>query len=257
MKSQWQVLIVDDEPLACDLVKSLLNKHRDFMVSDVLNDGRSVLDYCGRHRVDLLLLDIKMPGLDGTQVVKKMQQIKNIPFVVFITAYPEHALEAFDLHVSDYIVKPINKQRFDEMLNRLSYQLHQRQHWQKKQPMMIGGCSSEHDDIHVITINTTDSQLNIDCSDIIWLEACNQYTHIHCIDEAYFVSHNLQSLSRKLPENMFVRIHRSSIINTNKIRHLKKNNGKITVTLENGCELNVARSRKSLVPMLMQCCTSS
>lgn len=249
----WRTLIVDDEPLACELLQALVEKHGEFAVSASVHRGDQALQMCQEGAFDLLLLDIEMPGINGVNLAAELKAMPQPPVVVFVTAFAQHAIKAFELEAIDYILKPVNKQRFNQVLDKVAAHLAQQSEWQAAQPVLNLLNLATEQATHNLTVQSADGPKQLDHEHIIWLQACNQYTQVHLADGSHhLISQNLQTLLQQLPGDRFIRIHRSAAINLSHVHSTQKRSGQSFIRLSDGADLPLARSRKSLLPLLQQ-----
>ena len=233
-----RVAIVDDEPLARERIRGLLAQHADVEVAAECADGIAAVAALDEVRPDAVFLDVQMPGLDGFDV---LTAVDRAPAVVFVTAYDEHALRAFDAHAIDYLLKPIDPRRFDVALARLRERLRggaaidlgrvagevaRYRGWSTRLAVRTGGR------IDLIAV-----------ADIYWIEAAGNYICLQLDASQHMMRETMKSLEARLDPARFVRIHRSAIVNADRISHLEPiEHGEYLVTMRNGKALYATRS---------------
>ena len=208
-------VIIDDEPLAVDVLETYVNKIGGMEIVAKCNNPLDAITILNKHQVDLVFLDIEMPNLTGLDLVKT---IENIPQFIFTTAYPQHALEGFELDATDYLVKPIPFQRFLKAVSRAKekYALEQSIVPQAK-------TSSEKNNIDFIFVKSEYENIKINVQNIEYIEGLKDYIKIHLKEQAktLLTLSSFKAILEKLPSN-FIRTHRSYIINIDCIRALQK-----------------------------------
>jgi two-component system LytT family response regulator len=222
-----RTLIVDDEPLAREKVARHLAAHEDVEVVGEAGDGETAVRQIQSLEPDLVFLDIQLPEYDAFEVLRRAT-VRKPPAVIFVTAYDEYALKAFDVHALDYLVKPFDDDRFRFALDRGREQLsHQRSRADAMADRLLvhrGGA------IRIIKTG-----------DIDWIESAGNYVRLHVGPEAYLHRQTMQHMEESLDWARFVRIHRRSIVNVDRIRELRPLfKGSYTVVLQDGTELTLS-----------------
>ena len=218
-----RVLIVDDEALARERVRTLLASEKDVTIVGECSGGREAVATIVRERPDLVLLDIQMPDLDGFQVLEAVA-MEWLPAVVFVTAYDEYAIQAFDVHALDYILKPIEPARFKKALARAM----------KRGPL------------DRLVVRSKGKFTFVKPGDIDWIEADGKLAQLHVGRETHTVRIPLKRLEERLTPLGFVRVHRSAIVNVDRIKELEPwFHGEYVVILKDGTKLtsSAAHSR--------------
>jgi len=210
-----RVLIVDDEALARERIRTLLASERDVTIVGECSGGREAVAAIVQHRPDLVFLDIQMPDLDGFQVLEAVA-MDWLPAVVFVTAYDEYAIQAFDVNAMDYILKPIEPARVQKALGRAV----------KRGPL------------DRFVIRAGGKVLFVKPGDIDWIEADGKLAQVHVGRETHAVRIPLKRLEERLEAHGFVRVHRSAIVNVDRIRELEPwFHGEYVVILKDGTKL--------------------
>ncbi|MBT8079467.1 MAG: LytTR family DNA-binding domain-containing protein [Gammaproteobacteria bacterium] len=252
-------LIVDDEALARDLLVSLVHRTPGLTLAAQCANGGEALRAVRAKNPDLVFLDIHMPVMDGITVAEKLAQSADPPYIVFVTAYDEFAIKAFELNALDYLVKPIEKKRFAAAAARAADAVRSSELLSLTQRLLQfsrearSGQATRQMTGKELTVRSGDALEQLTTDDILWVEAANQYAHIHTANKTYTVSESLSQYARRFDDPFFYRIHRSTLVNGSAIVRVRKmRNGTHLVRLVNGDELVVARSRASLVPSILR-----
>ena len=251
-KRPLRVLIADDEPLARrHLVQSLE------MISNVelcaqCSNGQEALSAVERHQPDLLLLDIQMPGMTGFDLVRRLPE-EYTHRVIFVTAYDKYAFKAFDVNALDYLLKPVTLSRLEEALSR--YQegafVSSASGYREKLLASLESLPVSADKT-TITVNDGIQHLVLEVNLIDYVEAAGNYVCIHYEDEVHVIRKTLKGLMENLDESVFVRIHRSTIINTRQIKAIRPHiNGEYLLTLGDGKRVKVSRTYKDAISPLL------
>ena len=227
--AKWRVLIADDEPMARRGVRQLIEPFDEFVVVGECRDGREVLTWLDKSRADVLFLDIQMPDLDGFGVIRRHGD-ERMPAVVFLTAFEQFALRAFDAEAVDYLVKPVSTSRFATTMSRLSRRL--------------GGAAHAREPGIVVT--TARGALVLELRDIEWIEAADYYARVWLGTRSYLLRESLDELERRVAEHGFVRAHRSALVRVAAVRALQKvGNGELVALLTTGTKVAVSRRRRA------------
>lgn len=236
-----RVLVVDDEPLARSRLVNLLN--RDPQVVSILeaDDGLKAIDLIEAEKPDIVFLDVQMPRLDGFGIIQALGT-ENMPHTIFVTAFDHYAVRAFDADAADYLVKPFSDERFEQSLCRVKGRI------SKSQPTQLGpnireaaaGGAGLWDKL-VVRVGGIVRFIAV--KDIDWIEAANVYVNLHVGPQEFLYRIALSTLATKLDPARFVRIHRSTIINLERIKELEPiSQGEYEVILTNGTRLHLSRT---------------
>jgi two-component system LytT family response regulator len=216
-----RAMIVDDEPLARDGLRMLLADYADIQLVGEAGNGADALALVEKVDPDLMFVDVQMPGINGLELAAALPAVT----IVFVTAYDEFALRAFDVNALDYVLKPIDEQRFAEAIRRARAQRERRVPAERR-----------------LTIRDGDSTVFVPIDDIDWVEAADYYVEIHTAGRSYLMRETMQRLQAQL-DDRFVRIHRSRLVNRERVRELRsESRGEMVAILANGVALKVARS---------------
>ena len=247
-----RTLIVDDELLGRDRLRQLLESEPDILMVGECGDGRSAVDQIQVLMPDLVFLDVQMPELDGFGVLDAIGPEK-MPVVVFVTAHDRFALQAFEVHAIDYLLKPFDKERFRKALERARGEIRQRSDKGVDQRLsaLLQELVPAPKPADRIAVKTGDRVLLIKVDELDFVKAADNYVELHKGKETHLLRETLGALEARLPQEKFVRISRSVIVNVDRIKELKPLfSGEYTVTLENGTELGLSRSYRDQLPRL-------
>ncbi len=231
-----RAMIVDDEPLARDGIRLLLAEHADIELVGEAGNGVEALGLVERVHPDLMLVDVQMPGMSGLELAAALPA-GCAPTIVFVTAYEDFALKAFDVHALDYILKPIDDHRFGEAIRRARLQ-HE-----------LGGRLRSAEWPSRLTIRDGETAVLLPVDAIDWIEAADYYVEIHAGERSYLMRETMQRLQAQL-DDRFVRIHRSRLVNTDRIREIRCERGEMTVVTTTGAVLGVSRSCRPKIDSL-------
>lgn len=241
-------IIVEDEFLAQQELSWLIQQHSKINVVASFDDGLDVLKYLQTSQVDVIFLDINIPSLDGVLLAQNISKFAHKPLIVFITAYKEHAVEAFELEAFDYILKPYHESRIVSMLNKL-----ETTHQQQLQAQSNSGNLARNT---AMTINLEKDERIIvtDINDIYYAEAHEKMTFVYTRREEYVMSMNITEFCSRLPEEYFFRCHRSWCVNLSKIREIEPwfNNTYILKLRDLDFQVPVSRSKVKAFRQLMR-----
>jgi two-component system response regulator AlgR len=210
-----KILIVDDETLARQRMRDLLADIGETEIVGEASNGNEAIEKSVALRPDLVLLDIRMPGMDGLEAAMHLQGLENPPSIIFTTAYDEHALQAFEVNAVDYLLKPIRKERLDTALQKASPV-------SRKQLTEVNKASDQKAVRSHISVHMRGRITLIPVHDIIYFIADNKYVTVRTAGEQHLIEESLVSLEEEFSEQ-FLRIHRSSLVNTNYLRGMEKN----------------------------------
>ncbi|MFV0264838.1 MAG: LytR/AlgR family response regulator transcription factor [Kluyvera sp.] len=210
-----KVIIVEDEFLAQQELTWLIQQHSQMEIVGTFDDGLDVLRYLQHNKVDAIFLDINIPSLDGVLLAQNISQFAHKPFIIFITAWKEHAVEAFELEAFDYILKPYQETRIVSMLQKLEAA------WQQQQSSVVGGSPSAPRENDTINLVKDERIIVTPISDIYYAEAHEKMTFVYTRRESYVMPMNITEFCSKLPSSHFFRCHRSFCVNLDKIREIE------------------------------------
>jgi len=230
MNTQWTALIADDEPAARRGVRQLLAAFPEFSVAAECRNGAEVLATLDTLRPDVVFLDIQMPGIDGFEVIRR-RTAEQMPAVVFLTAYDQFAIKAFEAEALDYLVKPVTETRFAATMKRLTRRLRS----SKTSPRE-----------ETIVVNTSRGASVLHASEIDWIEAAGNYVQLWIGKRSYFHRESLQLLEERVGRNGFIRAHRRALVRVDGVRELTRTrDGKLVAVLSSGARVPVSRRRSA------------
>jgi two-component system LytT family response regulator len=227
---KFKTILIDDEPLAISRLKRLLGEYDVIQVIAEAVNGREGLEKIEDLRPDLIFLDIEMPLMSGFEMLSKLSYM---PVVVFATAFDQYAIKAFEENSIDYLLKPVEKDRLKKTIEKLQQlKLKDESKFSQTNLLELLGQLNPKKELHTITVKSGDKILFIPISDISYFQAEDKYVFLNTVDNKQYLSnYTLSNLEEKLPES-FVRISRSNIVNSLKIKELEKYfNGKFLVVL--------------------------
>jgi len=249
-----RTLIVDDEPLGRQRIRHLLDREDDVAVIGECANGEEAVAAIGTHTPDLVFLDVQMPVLDGFAVLEAVGAAQ-MPVVIFVTAYDQYALQAFDVHALDYLLKPFDRERFQKALERARVHLRH-----KDLDALSHRLQALLDQAHPAKKNTYLKRLAVktggqvfflNVEEIDWIEAAGNYAGLHIKEKTHLIRETMSDLEARLSPELFLRIHRSTIVNRDRIKALKPvSNGEYVLTLHDGTRLASSRSYRAGVQAL-------
>jgi two-component system LytT family response regulator len=232
---RYRTLIVDDEPLARERLRTLLEQDPEIQIVGECANGRSAVAAVVKHSPDLMFLDVHMPEVDGFTVIEAIGP-GAVPAVVFVTAYDRYALKAFEAHALDYLLKPFDRARFEKTLARAKRQLE-------------GGTNQRLADLLRATqpqrfvIKNAGRITFLKVEEVDWIEAEGNYVRLHSGSESHLLRETMNSMETRLNSRQFIRIHRSRIVNIDSIKELKPwFRGEYVVIMRSGEKLTLTRS---------------
>ena len=248
-----QVLIVDDEPLARERIRKLLQKEADLEIIGECADGIEAVAAIRKQRPDLVFLDVQMPELDGFGVLEQLEP-GPIPVVVFVTAHDRFALRAFEVHALDYLLKPFDAERFRNALERARDRVQGRQTGELSHRIseLLADLRTGAKKQDRLAVKTGGKILFLRMAEIEWIEAADNYVNLHLGSEAHLHRETMAALEEKLPADKFMRISRSTIVNLERIRELQPLfHGEYAVIMRNGTRLTLTRSHRDKLQRLL------
>lgn len=242
MSARWRALIVDDEPLARTLVRVLLEGDPEVVVCGE-GSGKGAAAEAARTQPDILFLDVQMPEVDGFDVLAQIG-VDNAPVVVFVTAYDHYAVRAFEVHALDYLLKPIDETRFAQALMRAKAQARARRGGATDP--RLGALLDDHArHARRFLVRTREKTVVVDVDQIDWIEAADYYATLHVGGKAHLLRETLIELEQRLDPQRFFRVHRSAIVNLERVREIHPLfRGDCELVLRDGTRVRLSRTRR-------------
>ena len=241
--SKIRTMVVDDEPVARERMVSLLSQEKDIELVGECADGQQAVSAIQAKNPDLVFLDVQMPVCDGFGVIEQVGA-ERMPPVVFVTAYDEYALKAFEVHAIDYLMKPFGRDRFQQTLQ------HAREHLERRRAGDLGkrllalvqDLKPEPQKLDRLVVKSGGRVFFLRTQEIDWIEAAGNYVRLHLGEESHLFRETMNNMEGRLDGQRFVRIHRSRIVNTDRIKEMQPwFNGEYVVVLQNGTRLTLSR----------------
>jgi len=239
-----RVLIVDDEPLARERIRALLRDAPETEVVGECGDGRRAVAAIRRRKPDLVFLDVQMPELDGFEVLRALGPAE-MPAVIFVTAYDRYALRAFEVHALDYLLKPFDRERFQRALARARSQLERDRHGavEKRLLALLEDLQPGRKRLERLVVKEGGRIFFLRADEIDWVEAQGNYARLHVGRETHLVRETMARLEAGLDPKHFARIHRSAIVNLERVREMRPDfHGDYAVVLRDGTRLTLSRN---------------
>lgn len=229
-QTEWKVLIADDEPAARRGVRQLLAAFPEFEIAGECRNGAEVLAALEVVTPDVVFLDIQMPGIDGFEVIRR-RTVERMPEVVFLTAFDEFALRAFEAEALDYLVKPVSEARFAATMKRLI----------KRLRSTVRATENEH-----LVVTTSRGAMVLNIRDIDWIEAAGNYAQLWIGSRNYFLRESLQVLEERLRKHGFLRAHRRALVRLECVHELTcSRTGELVAVLNGGVRIPISRRRSA------------
>jgi two-component system LytT family response regulator len=238
-----RVLIVDDEPLARERLRMLLQDEQGIDVVGEAGDAATAAESIAALSPDLVFLDVQMPGATGFDVISAVGADK-MPMVIFVTAYDRYALRAFEVHALDYLLKPFDRDRFRHALGRARRQLDGRSSGDLERRLLaiVNDLKPSHGRVDRFVVKAGGRVFFVRADEIDWIEAAGNYVKLHVGNDTHLFRETMNAVEARLDADMFFRIHRSHIVNIERIRELQPwFNGEYVVFLKNGTRLTLSR----------------
>lgn len=250
-----RTLIVDDEPLAREKLRGFLDKEEGFEVVGECRDGAEALMKIEEEHPDLVFLDIQMPEMNGFDVLENLDP-EHLPTIVFTTAFDEYALKAFEVHAIDYLLKPFDRERFRQALEQVRVEQERREVDRMKSRL-----EALLDDLETrrpqprdrLVVKSGGRVVFVRLQDIDWIDAAGNYVKIHTAGDTLQLRETMTRIEKRLDPDRFLRIHRSTIVNIERIRELEQQfHGDYVVVLDGGQRLTLSRSYRDRVHQLLE-----
>jgi|SRR5262245_3590477 len=246
-----RTLIVDDEPLARERIVDMLVGDAEVEIIGECGDGLAAVAAIEAHKPELVFLDVQMPELDGFGVLEAIDQT---PVIVFVTAYDQYALRAFEVHALDYLLKPFDRERFDKALRRAKHQIERERAGAAPQELvaLLADLRSRPKPLERLVIKSGGRVFFMRADEIDWIEAAANYVRLHAGKEAHLLRETITGLAAKLDPDKFLRIHRSIIVNLDRVKELQPwFHGDYVVILQDGTQLTSSRNYREELRKLL------
>lgn len=258
-----RTILVDDEPLAIQGLELRLQAHDDVEIIDKCQNGREAIRAIKTHKPDLVFLDIQMPGFDGFSVVQGLMEVEP-PLFVFVTAYSDHAIRAFEANAMDYLMKPVDEARLADTLERVRQRLTEKRGVEEVEklkevlaevaPETAEEFAADSGEVasnryeKLINIKDRGQIFRVDVDTIEVVEAAGDYMCIKTADNTLVLRETMKDLEKRLDPRRFQRVHRSTIVNLDQVKQVKPHtNGECFLILDSGSQVKVSRSYRDVV----------
>lgn len=258
-----RTILVDDEKLAIQGLQLRLEAHPDVEVIDTCLNGREAIRAIKTHKPDLVFLDIQMPGFDGFSVVSGMMEVEP-PLFVFVTAYSDHAIRAFEAQATDYLMKPVEQERLADTMERVRQRLAEKrgvEEAERLKEVLAEHAPEAHDELvdtsDTLAANRYEKMINIkdqgqifrvEVDSIERIDAAGDYMCIYTGGDTLILRETMKDLEKRLDPRKFQRVHRSTIVNLDLVKQVKPHtNGECFLVLESGAQVKVSRSYRDVV----------
>jgi two-component system LytT family response regulator len=238
-----RVVIADDEPLSRERITQLLSEEPEFEIAAHCADGPASIAAIRACAPDLVFLDVQMPGLDGFEVLEALSGLEQ-PLIVFVTAFDEFAVRAFEVAALDYVLKPVDRDRFRGALERARVRLREGDgaDYAKRVRETVAGMANQRSDPERLVVRSTRGILILEPSEVDWVEAAGNYLWLHAGAQTHLVRGTLSGFCARPGADRMVQIHRSTLVNVDRVARLeRRGSGDAVVVLRAGGELAVSR----------------
>ena len=240
MTKIFSTIIIDDEPLARKMIKEYLQDFPEIKVAGECKNGKQAVKVINQDKPDLIFLDIRMPGMDGFEV---LEHIDPMPRIIFTTAYGDYALKAFEVNAVDYLLKPYDRKRFSKAIQKVLYRSTTSNDEIEKILRVLHQSKETEDNPKCIYVRLGRKIISVQLDDILWIEADGDYTQLHTNHGTQLCNLSLNALEQRLDANQFLRVHRSFILAANSIEHLRRDGeGGFVAFLKDKSRVKVSRS---------------
>ena len=247
-----RAIIIDDEPLPRERIATLLTGHPEVQVIAECGDGAEALRVIGDARPDLVFLDIQMPELDGFEVLEALE-ISPLPAVIFVTAFDEYAVRAFEVSAIDYLLKPIDPARFEQALGRAMRRMSVSPGGGGELQAFLSRWRSQRGFAARFVVRFGGKLIFVQPQDVDWIDAAGNYVRLHASGRQYLVRGTMKSIESRLDPDVFVRVHRSAIVNIDRVVSLEPYfHGEYVVQMRDGSKLTSSRSHSGRLRALLK-----
>ena len=255
-------LIVDDEPLLREGIRLLLQKQSDIVIVGECGDGATAVEMIESERPDIVFLDVQMPQMSGFEALGLLDR-ESMPLIIFVTAYDEYAVDAFEVRALDYLLKPFTDRRFFDSLDRARERIRQADTSRVSEQIAdlldrlphdkeSGPRSGDSAYPHRLAVRDLKRVRFVDVDDIYWFESAGNYVHLHTKDKKHLIRQTLKNLESRLDPHRFVRVHRGAIVNLSQVKEiLEKEYGDAIIALKNGARIPASRTHRQDIKRLL------
>ena len=249
-----RVAVVDDEPVARRRMRRMLRREPELDVVAEAGDGRAAIEAIVTHRPDLVFLDVQMPELDGFDVVREIGD--RVPAVVFVTAFDQYALRAFEVHAIDYLLKPFTPERLHQSVEQVRLRMSTGRRESTVDPRLAALLDEVQERgryLQRVPVRAGARIVLLDTSEVDWIQAADNYVLFHSAGREYLMRETLVRLEQELDPRQFVRIHRSALVRLDRIGEMLPSvHGDFRVTLKNGAQLTLSRHYRERVERILR-----
>ena len=252
-QNRIRAVIVDDESPARTRIRELLRATPDVEIIDECSNGREAVRSISANSPDLVFLDIQMPELDGFAVIEALGP-EHLPAVIFVTAYDHYAVQAFEVNAIDYLLKPFDRQRFQTALSRARDHLQMNNKGELNQQLntLLRQLKTPQKQAERFVVKSGGRVFFLKNEEIDWIEAAGNYVRLHVGTETHLLRETMNAIQKKIDPSRFIRIHRSTFVNVEKIKELQPwFHGEYVVIMRDGTQLTMSRSYRSSLPDLL------
>lgn len=249
-----QTVIVDDMPLARQKLARFLNEDPEIEIVAECGNGLEAIDAITSLKPELVFLDIQMPEVDGFEVLNHIG-LEQMPVFIFVTAFDHFALKAFEVNALDYLLKPYDRERFVQALNRAKKQLQRTEPEPQDERLLalLKTLNPEQKFLKRLAVKTSGRTIFLMIDEIDWIETAGNYLELHVGKEVHLIRERMNQIESRLDPTRFVRIHRTTIVNLDRIKELQPLfNGDQTVILRSGNQLTLSRTYRDRLLALME-----
>ena len=242
-----RVLVVDDEPLAREKIRAMLKRDPEVEIVGECTNGEEALTAVRELAPDLLLLDVQMPECGGFEVLEALSRDGRVPAVIFVTAYDQYAVRAFEVHALDYLLKPFDRERFEGAMARAKAQLRGGRDGDgaldRRITELLAHLRAEKTYAERLVVKDGGRVFFLETDDVDWIEAEGNYVRLHTSKKSHLLRETITGLESQLDPRKFVRIHRSAVVQLSRIRELQPwSHGEYHVILRDGTRLTLSRN---------------
>ena len=249
-----RVVIVDDEPLARERIRTMLEGRGDLRIVAECGDGEKAVELLRREKPDLVFLDVQIPEFDGFAVLEALGS-EPLPVIVFVTAFDEYAIRAFDVSAVDYLLKPFDRDRFEKALDRARDRLARAPVGDADRELraFIAQLRAEHAYTTRFVVRSEGKLSFVRAQDVDWIDAAGNYVRLHAGGKAHLLRETMKAVESRLNPETFLRVHRSAIVNVDRIVSLEPYfHGEYVVTMRDGAKLTSSRSHSARLRDLLK-----